>query len=65
MKYWSTRELQFLLGYSKWENFTKVIDKAKKSRLQADRKLMDHFPEIRKTTPMSKSTEIEEVGVAV
>jgi DNA-damage-inducible protein D len=26
---WSARELQKLLGYSKWENFSKVIDKAK------------------------------------
>ena len=23
---WSARELQLLLGYSKWENFSKVID---------------------------------------
>ena len=26
---WSARELQELLGYSKWENFEKVIQKAK------------------------------------
>ena len=26
---WSARELQKLLGYSKWENFAKVIKKAK------------------------------------
>ena len=26
---WSARELQNLLGYSKWENFEKVIQKAK------------------------------------
>ena len=26
---WSARELQKLLGYNKWENFEKVIDKAK------------------------------------
>lgn len=28
---WSARELQVLLGYSKWENFSKVIEKAKES----------------------------------
>lgn len=28
---WSARELQGLLGYSKWENFEKVIQKAKES----------------------------------
>jgi len=26
---WSARDLQSLLGYSKWENFEKVIQKAK------------------------------------
>ena len=26
---WSARELQTLLGYSKWEKFANVIDKAK------------------------------------
>jgi DNA-damage-inducible protein D len=28
---WSARELQELLGYSKWENFEKVIQKAKEA----------------------------------
>ena len=26
---WSARELQSILGYTKWENFFKVIEKAK------------------------------------
>jgi len=25
---WSARELQEILGYAKWENFAKVIEKA-------------------------------------
>ena len=28
---WSAREMQILLGYSKWENFEKVIQKAKEA----------------------------------
>ena len=28
---WSARELQLLLGYSKWENFEKVIGKAREA----------------------------------
>ncbi len=28
---WSARELQKLLGYSKWENFEKVIQRAKEA----------------------------------
>lgn len=35
---WSARELQILLGYSKWENFSKVIDKAKEACKNAGKK---------------------------
>ncbi len=28
-EYWSARELAKILGYSKWENFANVIEKAK------------------------------------
>lgn len=56
---WSARELQCLLGYSKWENFAKVIDKAKESCLQAGGELVDHFPDVRKTIPMPKGAEKE------
>ena len=34
---WSARELQVLLGYSKWENFEKVIQKAKEDTAFGDR----------------------------
>ena len=30
-EYWLARDLQELLGYAKWENFAKVIEKAKTS----------------------------------
>ncbi len=45
---WSARELQTLLGYSKWENFSKVIDKAKESCIKAGEKISNHFPDVRK-----------------
>lgn len=50
---WSARELQQLLGYSKWENFSKVIDKAKISCQNAGHEVAEHFPDVRKmsTTP--------------
>lgn len=31
---WSARDLQTLLGYTKWENFEKVIQKAKDVKMQ-------------------------------
>ena len=40
---WSARELQLLLGYSKWENFSKVIDKAKIACENAGSLVSDHF----------------------
>ena len=45
---WSARELQLLLDYSKWENFSKVIDKAKIACENARSLVFDHFPDVRK-----------------
>lgn len=56
---WSARELQNLLGYSKWENFEKVIQKAKDTCKNAGEKIEYHFPDIRKTIPMPKGAEKE------
>ena len=54
---WSDRELQVLLGYSKWENFLKVIEKAKLACENAGEKTPYHFPDVRKTIAMPKSAE--------
>jgi DNA-damage-inducible protein D len=54
---WSARELQALLGYCKWENFEKVIKKAKDTCANAGENIPDHFPDVRKTIPMPKSKE--------
>lgn len=56
---WSARELQILLGYSKWENFEKVIQKAKDACKNAGEHINYHFPDVRKTIPMPKSAEKE------
>jgi len=56
---WSAREFQNLLGYSKWENFEKVIQKAKDACIHAGEEVDYHFPDIRKTIPMPKGAEKE------
>lgn len=56
---WSARELQSLLGYSKWENFEKVIQKGKKACLNAGENVSNHFPDVRKTIPMPKGAQKE------
>ena len=54
---WSARELQNLLGYSKWENFEKVIQKAKDACKNAGELIENHFPDIRKMVEIGSSTE--------
>ena len=54
---WSARELQELLGYSKWENFSNVIDKAKDACKNVGQSVVDHFPDVRKTIAMPKGAE--------
>lgn len=56
---WSARDLQQLLGYSKWENFSKVIDKAKISCQNAGHEIADHFPDVRKMIKLGKGAERE------
>lgn len=56
---WSARELQVLLGYSKWENFANVIVKAKTACEKVGHSVLEHFPDVRKTIPMPKGAEKE------
>ena len=56
---WSARELQPLLGYAKWENFSKVIDKAKESCQQVGHNVADHFPDVRKMVQIGSGAEKE------
>ncbi len=39
----SVRELQNILGYSKWDNFKTTLEKAKKSCENASEPAADHF----------------------
>lgn len=56
---WSARELQKLLGYSKWENFEKVINKAKEACKNAGEEVADHFPDVRKVIEAGKGAKHE------
>ncbi|MDP3436761.1 MAG: DNA damage-inducible protein D [Bacteroidales bacterium] len=54
---WSARELQELLGYSKWENFDKVIIKAKDACRTAGELIENHFPDVRKMVEIGSKAE--------
>ncbi len=56
---WSARELQGLLGYAKWENFFKVIEKAKESCKNAGQEISNHFPDVRKMVVIGSGAEKE------
>jgi DNA-damage-inducible protein D len=62
---WSARDLQNLLGYSKWENFEKVIQKAKDSCKNAGELVENHFPDIRKMVEIGSKTErlVEDIAL--
>jgi len=54
---WSARDLQVLLGYSKWDNFTKVIGKAKEACHKAGNSIGDHFPDVGKMVEVGSGAE--------
>ena len=49
-EYWYARELQKVLGYSKWENFHKVIKEAMKACEKSEFDINVQFPEVRKSS---------------
>lgn len=50
LEFWFARDLQILLGYDKWENFQKVIERAKIACKNTGLNVSDHFPDVRKVT---------------
>jgi DNA-damage-inducible protein D len=65
LEFWLARDLQVLLGYAKWENFVKVIEKAKISCKNAGFEPGDHFPDIRKMVDLGSGAkrEIEDIAL--
>ena len=59
IEFWFARDLQHLLGYAKWENFSKVITKAKIACEVSNNEVSNHFPDIRKTIAMPKGAKRE------
>lgn len=43
VEFWFAKDLQILLGYSKWENFLNVIEKAKEACKNSGAKIEDNF----------------------
>jgi DNA-damage-inducible protein D len=60
---WSARELQPLLGYAEWRNFSKIIDKAKETCKNASTSISEHFVDINKsfTMPHGGVKDVEDI----
>lgn len=56
---WSARELSVLLGYTKWEKFSNVIEKAKKACLNAGENPENHFPHVGKMVELGSGAQRE------
>jgi DNA-damage-inducible protein D len=62
---WSARELQEILSYQRWENFTNAISKAKKACENADSKIEDHFRDVTKMVSVGSGAQREVEDVAL
>jgi len=52
-EYWPARDLAPVLEYTKWENFSKVIDRAMLACKNSGFNIADHFPDVRKMVDMA------------
>ena len=59
VEFWYARELMTTLEYSKWENFIKVINKAKQSCENSGISAFEHFPDVRKVFKVGNNAEME------
>ena len=59
VEYWSARELQGLLGYTKWENFEKAIKRAQGATKNSNYDINDHFLEVRKMVELGSGSQRE------
>lgn len=53
---WLARDLQIMLGYTEWRNFTNVIKKAMQSCVNSGEELRDHFVDLNKMVDIGSNT---------
>ncbi|MCK5416179.1 DNA damage-inducible protein D [Candidatus Parcubacteria bacterium] len=57
VEFWLARDLQYLLGYTEWRNFLKVVNKAKVACEISKQTISDHFVDVNKTIEMPKTAQ--------
>ena len=59
VEYWLARDVQHLLGYGKWDNFTSVISKAKTACEVSGHTVSDHFADVGKMVELGSGSQRE------
>ena len=59
VEYWYARELMAALGYSKWGNFIKVINKAKSSAETTNINIFEHFADVGRVLNVGNGAKME------
>ena len=59
VEFWLARDLQTVLGYTKWQNFQKVVGDAATACETSGNKVSDHFIEVCKLIELGKGGQRE------
>jgi len=59
VEFWLARDLQHLLGYSKWDNFLNVISKAKTACDISEQSIADHFANVGNMVELGSGSQRE------
>ena len=57
VEFWMARDLQQLLGYTEWRNFTLVITKSKTACELSEQQVTDHFVDVNKMVAIGSGAE--------
>lgn len=59
VEFWLGRDIQHLLGYTKWDNFLNVVSKAKTACEVSGHPLADHFADVSKMVELGSGSQRE------
>ncbi|HBC84952.1 MAG TPA: DNA damage-inducible protein D [Clostridiales bacterium] len=58
IEFWYARELMSILQYTNWQNFEKIIEKAKISCQNSDISVFEHFTDVNKLSKRANNAEV-------
>ena len=59
IEFWLARDIQYLLGYTKWDNFLNVVSKAKTACEVSGHQVTDHFADVGKMVVLGSGSQRE------